>query len=218
MTRTLFVTNDFPPRRGGIETFVRQLVETYPADEVVVHTSRTHGDAEHDAWLPYPVVRDPAATLLPTPSVRRRVVDTFVRFGCERVVFGASAPLGLLAPALRVAGARHITALTHGHEVWWAVLPVTRGLLRRIGDSVDVLTYVSDYCAGRIAPALSPAAAARMVRLSPWADPDRFHPGCGERMCADRWRSTPRLRSWCAWLDSFGARARTGWSGSGRRC
>jgi phosphatidylinositol alpha-1,6-mannosyltransferase len=179
VTRTLFVSNDFPPRRGGIETFVRQLAESYPADEVVVHTSRTPGDAEFYSGLRYPVVRDPAGTLLPTPWVRRRVVDTLRRFDCDRVVFGASAPLGLLAPALRRAGADHITALTHGHEVWWAVLPVTRSLLRRIGDSVDLLTYVSEYCRDRIAPALSEQAAARMRRLSPWVDGDRFRPGCG---------------------------------------
>jgi len=179
VTRTLFVTNDFPPRQGGIETFVRQLVETYPADEVVVHTAWTPGAAEHDARLPYPVVRDPTATLLPTPWLRRRVVDTLLQYHCDRVVFGASAPLGLLAPALRRAGAEHLTALTHGHEVWWAAVPVTRAMLRRIGDSVDVLTYVSEYCRARIAPALSPEAARRMVRLSPWADHERFRPGSG---------------------------------------
>ena len=64
-------------------------------------------------------------------------------------------------------GARRIVALTHGHEVWWARVPVTRQLLRRIGDSVDVMTYVSEWCRERIAPALSPDAATRMVRLSP---------------------------------------------------
>ena len=88
-------------------------------------------------------------------------------------------PLGLLAPALRRAGARRIVALTHGHEVWWARVPVARQLLRRIGDSVDVMTYVSEWCRDRIAPALSPEAAARMQRLSPGVDTDRFYPGCG---------------------------------------
>jgi phosphatidylinositol alpha-1,6-mannosyltransferase len=98
---------------------------------------------------------------------------------CDRVVFGASAPLGLLAPRLRRAGARRIVALTHGHEVWWARVPGARQLLRRIGDSVDVMTYVSEWCRERIAPALSPDAAARMERLSPGVDTERFYPGCG---------------------------------------
>jgi phosphatidylinositol alpha-1,6-mannosyltransferase len=179
MSRTLVVTNDFPPRRGGIETFVRQLCDELPPDEVVVHTASMPGDHAHDDGLAFPVVRDPARVLLPTPAVGERVTATLQRYGCDWVVFGASAPLGLLAPRLRRAGAQRIAALTHGHEVWWARVPGTRSLLRRIGDSVDVMTYVSEYCRDRIAPALSPEAAARMRPLVPTVDRERFRPGCG---------------------------------------
>ena len=179
MTRTLFVTNDFPPRRGGIETFVRQLCDALSPEDVVVHTASMPGAEAFDRTLAYPVVRDPATTLLPTPAAGERVAATLRSFGCDRVVFGAAAPLGLLAPALRDAGARHLTAMTHGHEVWWASVPGTRGLLRRIGDSVDVLTYVSDYCRDRIEPALSADGAARLTRLSPNVDAHRFRPGVG---------------------------------------
>jgi len=179
MARTLVVTNDFPPRRGGIETFVRQLCEALPPDEVVVHAASMPGADEFDGTLAYPVVRDPASVLLPTPAVAERVTATMRSHGCDRVVFGAAAPLGLLAPRLRAAGARHVTAMTHGHEVWWASVPGTRGLLRWIGDSVDVLTYVSDYCRERIEPALSSDGAARLTRRSPSVDRDRFRPGAG---------------------------------------
>ena len=179
MSRILFVTNDFPTRRGGIETFILALCQHLPADEVVVYTASMPGDLEYDAELPFPVYRDPASMLLPTPAVARRVISVMRRHGCDRVVFGASARLGLLAPRLRGAGARRMVALTHGHEVWWARVPVARRLLRRIGDSVDVMTYVSEWCRERIAPALSPDAAARMQRLSPGVDTDRFYPGCG---------------------------------------
>lgn len=177
--RTLVVTNDFPPRIGGIETLVHQLCEALPPERVVVHTSRSTGDRSHDASLAYPVVRDPARMLLPTPAATRRVVETLRTYGCDRVVFGASAPLGLMAPALREAGAGHVQALTHGHEVWWAALPLTRRLLRRIGDATDDLTYVSDYCRDRIAPALSPSARQRFRQYPISVDRTRFHPGCG---------------------------------------
>src|SRR3954452_14096140 len=179
MSRVLVVTNDFPTRRGGIESFVLALCQRMPADEVVVYTASMPGDKEYDATLPFPVYRDPATTLLPTPAVARRTAEVLRRHGCDRVLFGASAPLGLLAPRLRTAGARRIVALTHGHEVWWARVPVARSLLRRIGDSVDVMTYVSDWCRVRIAAALSPEAAGRMRKLSPGVDTDRFFPGCG---------------------------------------
>jgi len=177
MSRTLFVTNDFPPRRGGIETFVRSLCDQLPAEEVVVYTASMPGHEEHDADLPFTVHRDPAGTLLPTPYVARRVAAVLRAEGCRRVVYGAAAPLGLLAPALRRAGAQHQTAITHGHEVWWARVPGPRQLLRRIGDQVDEVTYVSEWCRDRIAPALSPQARHKLRPLVPTADPGRFHPG-----------------------------------------
>lgn len=173
------VTNDFPTRRGGIESFVLSLCERLPPDQVVVYTASMSGGREYDASLPFPVYRDRSSTLLPTPAVARRVVRVMQQHACARVVFGASAPLGMLAPSLRRAGARRLVALTHGHEVWWARTPGARGLLRRIGDSVDVMTYVSEWCRDRIAPALSPSAAARMRPLSPGVDRLRFFPGCG---------------------------------------
>lgn len=179
MSRVLFVTNDFPTRRGGIETFVLALCERMDPAEVVVYTASMPGDLAYDATLPFPVHRDPASMLLPIPSVGRRVVEVMRRHDCDRVVFGASAPLGLLGRRVRRAGARRVVALTHGHEVWWARVPLTRPLLRRIGDSVDVMTFVSEWCRDRIAPALSPSAAAGMVRLSPGVDTTRFHPGSG---------------------------------------
>jgi phosphatidylinositol alpha-1,6-mannosyltransferase len=177
--RVLVVTNDFPTRRGGIESFLLALCVGLPPEQVVVYTARMPGGREYDAELPFPVYRDPSSLLLPTRAVGRRVREVLRRHGCDRVVFGASVPLGLLAPGLREAGARRIVALTHGHEVWWARAPGSRRLLGRVGGSVDVLTYVSRWCRDAIAPALPDAAAQRMRRLSPGVDPDRFYPGCG---------------------------------------
>ena len=178
MSQVLVVTNDFPTRRGGIESFVLSLCERMPSDQVVVYTASMPGDSAYDATLPFPVYRDPSSTLLPTRAVGRRAAQVMLKHGCDRVVFGSSVPLGLLAPTLRRAGAQRIVALTHGHEVWWARVPGARLMLRHVGDSCDVLTYVSEWCREQIVPALSPAAA-RMVRLSPGVDTERFYPGCG---------------------------------------
>lgn len=179
MPRTLIVTNDFPTRQGGIESFVYSLANRFPPDEVVVYTAAMAGDAQLDARLPYQVVRDPASMLLPTRAVRRRVTRLFRAAGCDSVLFGAAAPLGLLADSLREAGARRIVGLTHGHETWWAKVPGARQSLHRIGEECDVLTYVSEFCRMRIMSALSPAAAARMVRLAPGVDSSIFRPGRG---------------------------------------
>ncbi|MDX6318242.1 MAG: phosphatidyl-myo-inositol dimannoside synthase [Nocardioidaceae bacterium] len=186
--KVLVVTNDFPPRIGGIESFVYTLCCSLPSSEVVVFTSRMAGARQVDRALEYPVVRDRSRVLVPTPRMGRAVRSIAREHGCDRVLFGAAAPLGLLAPGLRRAGIRPLVALTHGHEVWWAALPGARAALRRIGDGVDVLTYVSEFCRERISPALSAPAAARMVRLSPEVDVGRFTPQVDGAPWRRRWR------------------------------
>ncbi|GAA1552166.1 glycosyltransferase family 4 protein [Kribbella hippodromi] len=173
----LVVTNDFPPRQGGIETFVRSLCDELP--DVVVYTSHEPGDRAYDATLPFPVIRDRTTMLLPTARTTKRAAQLLRTHHADRVLFGAAAPLGLMGPALRRAGARRIVAMTHGHETWWAGVPGARRALRRIGDAADTVTTVSSWCAEQIAPALSPTAAERMRRLTPGVDTSRFHPGCG---------------------------------------
>ncbi len=176
MGKILVVTNDFPPRRGGIESFVFSLCARLPAAQLVVYTARMRGADAIDAQSAYPVVRDRSRMLLPTPRVARQVREVLVQHDCDRVVFGASAPLGLLAGGLRAAGARRLVGITHGHEVWWSKVPGARRLLRRIGREVDLLTYVSAYCRDEIATALRPADASTMVRMSPGVDVETFRP------------------------------------------
>ncbi|MGC4955441.1 glycosyltransferase family 4 protein [Actinomadura citrea] len=187
MTRTLFVTNDFPPRPGGIQAFVHGLAVRRPPDSVVVYAPAWKGAAEFDAAQPFPVVRHPGSLMLPEPGVLRRAADVLRAERCDSVVFGAAAPLGLLAPALRRRGARRLVGITHGHEAGWAALPVARTLLGRIGDGVDVLTYLGEYTRSRMAKALSPEAAARMARLAPGVDETLFHRGAGGARIRERY-------------------------------
>ena len=174
MTRTLVVTNDFPPRQGGIQTFVAALLASRPPESVVVLASDAPGSAEHDAALPYPVVRRRTGMLLPTPGVARAAGELARRHGCDSAFFGAAAPLGLLAPALRSAGVRHLVGATHGHETGWVALPGSRQVLQRIAGQLDVLTYISEYTRGRLEPALGNRT--RLAQLSPGVDVGRFTP------------------------------------------
>jgi phosphatidyl-myo-inositol dimannoside synthase len=171
--RVLIVTNDFPPRAGGIQSFVHQLALRLPG-EVVVYASDHAGSAEFDAAQPFPVVRHPTGLLVPSPAARRRVVTTLSQHQATAVWFGAAAPLGLLAPALRRAGARRLVATTHGHEVGWARLPVARQILRRIATGCDVLTYLGEYTRSRLARALD--GRVTLARLTPGVDVDAFRP------------------------------------------
>jgi phosphatidylinositol alpha-1,6-mannosyltransferase len=186
MPKVLVLTNDFPPRPGGIQFFVHALAMRLPPESVVVYAPAWEGAARFDAALPFPVVRHPTSLMLPVPSVARRAQEVVKAEGCDTVVFGAAAPLGLLAPGLRRAGVKRLIALTHGHEVGWAALPAARAILRRIGDSVDTVTYLGDYTRVRLARALSPAAAARMTRLTPGVDTSEFCPGAGGKAVRER--------------------------------
>jgi phosphatidylinositol alpha-1,6-mannosyltransferase len=145
----------------------------------VVYAPGWPGAAGFDAAQPFPVIRHSGSLMLPVPSIARRACALLAEHGCDRVLFGAAAPLGLLAPRLRAAGARRIVGLTHGHEAGWAALPGARALLRRIGDDVDTLTYLAEYFRVRLARALSADAADRMVRLAPVVDSAEFRPGAG---------------------------------------
>ena len=174
MPSTLIITNDFPPWVGGIESFVSDICDLLDYD-VVVYTSGVPGAAASDRERPFPVIRD-GPLLLPTPRVATRAASLLRATGATRVIFGAAAPLGLLGPVLRRAGARRIVGLTHGHETWWARLPAVRQLLRRIGDSCDHLTTISSYTERHIASALTPSARRRLLRLAPPVDTERFRP------------------------------------------
>ncbi|GGY12956.1 glycosyltransferase family 4 protein [Streptomyces tanashiensis] len=186
MHKTLIVTNDFPPRPGGIQAFLHNMALRLDPDRIVVYASTwkrsregIEATAAFDAEQPFTVVRDSTTMLLPTPRVTARATALLREHGCESVWFGAAAPLGLMAPALRRAGAKRLVATTHGHEAGWAQLPAARQLLRRIGEGTDTITYLGEYTRSRIATALTPAAAGRMVQLPPGVDEKTFHPGSG---------------------------------------
>ncbi len=193
MSRVLLVTNDFPPRRGGIQSYLGEFVSRLVATgshELTVYAPQWKGaDAFDDAARAagYRVVRHPGTLMLPVPGVDGRMRRLICEHGIETVWFGAAAPLALLAPRARQAGASRVVASTHGHEVGWSMLPVARSVLRRIGADTDVVTFVSRYTRSRFAPAFGPTAS--LEYLPPGVDTDRFRPDPGGRAALrDRYR------------------------------
>ncbi len=177
MTRILLVTNDFPPRRGGIQSYLEQFVCRLAAtgeQDITVYAPQWKGAQDYDRAAPFRVVRHPTTLMLPEPGVDARMRALIGDLGVDTVWFGAAAPLALLAERARGAGAVRVLASTHGHEVGWSMVPGARAALRRIGETTDVITYVSRYTRGRFAAAFGPRAC--LEPLPPGVDTDRFRP------------------------------------------
>jgi phosphatidylinositol alpha-1,6-mannosyltransferase len=176
----LFVTNDFGPRAGGIETFIIGLIQRRPFGQTIVYTSSQPESEQYDAdWMKnygVRVIRDRSKILLPTPRVAFQLRRIIKSEGITTAAFGAAAPLGLLSASMKRAGVLRTVALTHGHEVWWAKVFPFNILLRRIGATVDVLTYLGEFTRNAIASALTAKAKSAMVKIAPGIDVDHFSP------------------------------------------
>ena len=178
--KVLFVTNDFGPRAGGIETFIIGLIERRAFASTIVYTSAQANSQEYDQmWekkYGVKVIRDSSRILLPTPRVARRISALIKAEGISVAAFGAAAPLGLLAHSMKRSGIVRIVALTHGHEVWWAKVFPFNLLLRRIGTGVDSLTYLGEYTRQMISRPLTQSAKSAMIKIAPGIDTDHFSP------------------------------------------
>jgi phosphatidylinositol alpha-1,6-mannosyltransferase len=176
----LFVTNDFGPRAGGIETFVIGLIERRPFGSTIVYTSSQVDSVEYDAmWREkygVTVIRDRAKILLPTPRVARKLARIIKDQRVVVAAFGAAAPLGLLSASMKRAGVEKTVALTHGHEVWWAKVFPFNLAMRRIAATVDTLTFLGDFTQRAISRSISKKSAKAMVRIAPGIDVDHFSP------------------------------------------
>jgi phosphatidylinositol alpha-1,6-mannosyltransferase len=175
--RILVVTNDLPPRVGGIQYYVDQLCRGLVAagDQVVVHASSSPGWEAFDADAPYEVVREPTSVLLPTPTTLRHATTLARRTDADVVLFGAAFPLGLLGPLLLRRCDVPYVGFTHGLEVSAARAPATRRLLRLVGREAGAVTFVSEWCEEELRPSFGPGP--RYELLPPAVDPRDFHPG-----------------------------------------
>jgi len=169
---SLLVTNDFPPKIGGIQSYLWELWRRLPAEEVTVLTTPHAGAAEFDRVQPFRVVRDRDKVLLPTPALARRIDALAREVGAGLVFLDPALPLGALGPRLEAAP---YVAVLHGAEVTVpGRLPGSRALLRR------VLRSAAGVLAAGLYPAEEAARAAGRplpgVVVPPGVDVERFRP------------------------------------------
>ena len=167
----LLVTNDFPPKIGGIQSLLWEWWRRLPADQFAVLTSPYDGAAEFDAEQPFRVERVPEPVLLPHPIMTRRVNRLAAEIGAGLVVIDPAVPLGLIGPSL----ALPYDVVLHGAEVTVpGRLPGTKqGLawvLRNARHVVAAGGYPAaeaEHAAGRPLPT---------TIVPPGVDTERFHP------------------------------------------
>jgi len=175
------VTNDFPPRIGGINYFVDQLMRRFDPGTVTIFTSRFPGWEAFDREYPHEVIRLETGMMLPTPAVRRRLHHELRVRKPDVVVFGATWPLGHMGPAIKRKLGIPYLGFTHGLELTGTLVP---GLLRHIGRDAGMLTAASEWSRKELERSFGWEG--RMALMPSGIDTDQFHPGVSDAAIRER--------------------------------
>ena len=111
---SLLATNDFPPKIGGIQTYLHELWRRLPADATTVFTTRHPEAAAWDASQPFRVERAPHGFLVPTRAMAQRVDALATEVDADIVFLDPMLPLGNVGPRLRRAP---YVVVAHGAEI-----------------------------------------------------------------------------------------------------
>lgn len=174
--RHLLVTNDFPPKVGGIQSYLYELWRRLDPDDVAVLTTPYRGAAAFDAAHDFLIVRDRDPVLFPYPGLIRRIDALAERHGAELVVLDPLVPLAAVGPHL----ARPYAVVVHGAEVTVpARIPGVGARMGRILRGADLVVAAGSFPAAeaeRVAGRDLP-----IVVLPPGVDTDRFQVPTAER-------------------------------------
>lgn len=187
MLKILVVTNDFPPRIGGIEQYVAELVRHLSGDAAATILTSDHLDAPaFDRSFPARVIRWARYPLLPTPRLVRAVAERVKQDGVDVVVFGATLPLASIAGAIRHRTAVPVVMMTHGLEPALTALPGGSALLRRILRHASATTVLSRWAEHRIRAAVGPVPRIELLRSG--VDDNRYCPSLDGAAIRHRYR------------------------------
>lgn len=169
---SLLVTNDFPPKVGGIQSYLYELWRRLPPDETTVLTTAYSGAAAWDAKQRFRVERVDAPMLLPKPGLARRIDALAGDVGADVIFLDPALPLGLVGPRLRAAP---YIVVAHGAEITVpGRLPGSRQLIRRVLRAAAGVVAAGNYPA-RIATQVARTKLPVLI-VPPGVDPERFRP------------------------------------------
>ncbi len=168
----LLVTNDFPPKVGGIQNYLYELWNRLPPERFAVLTI-DHPDAPHfDRAQRFRIERIESKMLLPVPRVRRAIDELASEIGATAVVLDPALPVGWIGPSL----ALPYGVVLHGAEVTVpGRLPGTSGALGRVLRHASLVIAAGEYPL-REAQRCAGGGLATTVVVPPGVDDRRFHP------------------------------------------
>ncbi len=141
----LLVTNDFPPKIGGIQSYLWELWRRFPAGSAEVLTTPYAGTAAFDAAAPLPITRTKQKWMAPTRGLREQMVAHAKRMGTDFVLLDPALPMGWLGPQLRSEGIRYGVIL-HGAEVTVpGRLPLVRSALAKVLAEAELVVAAGGY-------------------------------------------------------------------------
>jgi phosphatidylinositol alpha-1,6-mannosyltransferase len=171
MNASLLVTNDFPPKIGGIQSYLYELWRRLPSGNATVLTTPYDGAAAWDARQQLRVVRTKERLLLPTRSLTERVRGLAREVGAGVVFVDPMFPVGVLAPRLD----QPYVVVVHGAEITvYGRLWPTRPFARRVLRGAAGIIAAGDYVARECVRAAGRPLATRFI--PPGVDPHRFVP------------------------------------------
>jgi phosphatidylinositol alpha-1,6-mannosyltransferase len=172
--RHLFVTNDFPPKLGGIESYLTNLCKGFDPSDVAVLAPARDGHEAIDAKLPYEVVRVPGSYLRASSVVEKALIDAARRLDIDAVHFLAALPLARLGPKVRKAAGVPFTIVAHGtgEILVPSRLPLARQALKKVLVDADMVFPVSRFTQQAVTKLTK--GRATMSLLPPSVDVDRF--------------------------------------------
>ncbi len=179
----LLVTNDFPPKTGGIQSYLWELWSRIEPDRFAVLTidHPAAGAFDDGEGAGRRIERLPMPMLLPTPALERTARRLADEVGAGLVVLDPTLPVGLAGRRL----GRPYAVVLHGAELTVpARLPATAALARGVLERATLLVAAGGYPLAE-ARRLLGGAGPEAVVIPPGVDAGRFRPlAPAERLAA----------------------------------
>ncbi len=169
--RHLLVTNDYPPKVGGIQSYLWEIYRRLPQDKVVVYTT-PHPDSESfDQKQTHKIIRSKQRVLLPTRQVANQIRSLAEVENIDFIMYDPAVPIGILGPKIGIP----YGVILHGAEVTIpGRVPIARSLIANVLQHAKLVVTAGDYStkeAIRAAKQNLPVCV-----IPPGVDIDRFKP------------------------------------------